>query len=120
MAMQGDAQPARAPIASNPVVTLEGTIQKVQIDRGQGMPYLEVQSGEKTTKVYLGSMRYLMQQNFNPKAGTPASIKGYQMNSDVIAITVSLPRENKMLRLRDENGFPVWGGGRMGRGRRGW
>jgi hypothetical protein len=107
------AQPQRAPIASNPVVTIEGKIQKVQIDRGQGMPFLELQSGEKTFKVYLGSIRYLMEQNFNPKAGTQASVKGYQSDSDITAITVTLAGEKKTLRLRDDNGYPLWRGGMM-------
>jgi hypothetical protein len=103
---------AQPPIASNPVVTVEGTIQKVQLAQGQGMPYLEVESGGVVTKVYLGSMRYLMEQNFNPKAGTQVTVKGYKTNPDVIAIEVTIPSGKKTLKLRDEKGWPLWRGGR--------
>jgi hypothetical protein len=58
-------------------------------------------------------MRYLMEQNFNPKAGMEVSVRGYQGDKSVIAISVAA--DGKVLRLRDENGRPVWMGGR-GRG----
>lgn len=107
---------AQPPIASSPVVTVEGTIQKVQLAQGQGMPYLEVESGGAVTKVYLGSIRYLMEQNFNPKAGTQVTVKGYKTNPDVIAIEVTIPSEKKTLKLRDEKGWPLWRGGRRAPG----
>jgi hypothetical protein len=107
----------RAPVASNPLVDLKGKIAKVQVAPGQGMPYVEVTDGEKTTKVYLGSMRYLMQNNFNPKAGDSIEVKGYKVSDDVMASTVTLNGGDKTLRLRDENGRPVWMGGRFGQGR---
>jgi hypothetical protein len=112
-AAQNVAQPA---IASNPVVTVEGKIQKVQIARGQGMPFIELQSVEGTIKVYLGPVRFLMEQDFNPKAGMQISVKGYNMNPDVVAISVTIPAEKKTLKLRDDKGWPVWRGGVMGHG----
>jgi hypothetical protein len=63
------------------------------------------------TTVILGSMRYLMEQNFNPKAGVQAQVKGYKLPATVIAIEVRLPAENLTLKLRDENGWPLWRGG---------
>ena len=103
-----------APVASNPVVQINGKVLKTQIVPGQGMPYMEVEQGGQTTKVLLGSMRYLMQQNFNPKPGDPVIVKGYRTSSEVVAITVTLGGPE--LRLRDDSGWPVWGGrGRMGR-----
>jgi hypothetical protein len=111
------AQPNRSPIASNPIVTFDGKIRKVQIAPGQGTPFLEVQSEDQVTKVYLGSMRYLMEQNFNPQAGDAVNVKGYKMNPDVVAISVTLTANKRTLKLRDENGWPVWGRGMMVRGR---
>jgi hypothetical protein len=105
------AQPVRPPIASNPVVAIEGKVLKVQIAQGQGMPFLELASGDQTTRIYLGAMRYLMEQNFNPKAGTRITVQGYKMNSDVVAISVTIPAERRTLKLRDSNGFPLWRGG---------
>lgn len=110
------AQPSQPPIASNPVVTVEGKIQKVQIAQGQGMPYIELLSGESVFKVYLGPVRFLMEQDFNPKAGMQVTVKGYKMNPDLVAISVTVPSEKKTLKLRDDKGWPVWRGGMMGRG----
>jgi exonuclease VII large subunit len=105
-------------IASNPKVEVKGRIQKVQLAQGRGMPYLEVKTGETITQVTLGSMRYLMEQDFNPKAGDEVVVKGYKGQSDVVAISVTLRGEGKVLHLRDENGWPLWQGGRFGRGGR--
>ncbi len=106
---------AAAPVASNPIVQIKGKILKTQIAAGQGMPYLEVDQNGRTVKVLLGSMRYLLQQNFNPKAGDEVSVKGYQTADEVVAITVT-PTGGSELKLRDDSGWPVWGGrGRMGR-----
>jgi hypothetical protein len=104
----------KAPIASNPVVDLKGKIARVQIARGQGMPFLEVKSGDKTSKVFLGAMPYLMAQGFNPKVDEDAEIKAYKTTDDFIAISVTLPGQNKTLKFRDEKGFPLWRGGMRG------
>lgn len=98
-----------APVKGAPVVDFKGTVERVEIARGRGMPSLEVRKGEETVRVFLGSMRYLMEQNFNPKAGAEVAIKGYQLEKSVVAITVTAG--GKVLRLRDENGRPVWMGG---------
>lgn len=106
---------AQAPIASNPVVELKGKITNVQIAPGQGMPFLEMEGDGGTTKVLLGSMRYLMRQNFSPKAGDEVVVKGYKTTDQVVASSVTLAGANKTLKLRDEKGRPVWMGGRHGR-----
>lgn len=106
---------AGAPIANGPVMEIKGKIEKIQIAPGEGMPFLQVKNGSQTTKVYLGSMRYLMEQDFKPKAGDEVAVKGYRMNSDIVAITVD--HDGKLLRLRDDKGFPLWRGGPHGRGR---
>jgi hypothetical protein len=108
----------QAPIAGNPKVELKGRIKSVQVVRGQGTPWLEVEAAGATTRVSLGSMRYLMEQGFNPKAGEEVVVKGYKLNGDVVAISVALPAEGKVLQLRDQSGWPLWMGGRYGRGAR--
>jgi hypothetical protein len=105
----------RPPIAGNPVVDVKGTIEKVQIVPGQGMPFLDVNTPKGQVKVFLGSMRYLMQENFNPKAGEPVEARGYRLDDTrVVGIRVELPASKKTLRLRDEHGWPLWMGGRRG------
>jgi hypothetical protein len=112
------AQPSRMqpPMAGGSKVELKGKIEKIQLAMGQGMPYLEVRTTEKTVRVLLGSMRYLMEQDFNPKAGDEVAVTGYKVNDGLVAITVTLPATGKVLKLRDEAGRPVWMGGRRGPG----
>jgi hypothetical protein len=78
------------------------------------MPYLEVRTTDKSVRVVLGSMRYLMEQDFNPKAGDEVAVTGYKVDDSVVAITVTLPASGRVLKLRDEAGWPVWMGGRRG------
>ncbi len=113
---------AKAPPAftAAPVVKVEGKIIRVQVVRGQGMPFLDVEIDGKSAKVYLGSMRYLMQNNFNPKAGERIKVTGFRRAEDIIATSVTLIPENKTLRLRDEDGRPLWQCGRRGGRRYGW
>jgi len=106
-----------SPITGNPIVEIKGTIRTVSVTPGQGMPYLELTHGKETTRVVLGSMRYLMAENFNPKAGEPAEVRGYKVGDQVTAITVTLPKQKTTLKLRDEEGRPLWRGGPGGRRR---
>ena len=103
---------SRRTLAGSPQVELKGRIEKIQVAQGQGMPCLEVRSAGKTTRVILGSVRYLMEQDFNPKAGDDVVVKGYKVNDDVVAIRVALPARGKVLKLRDADGRPVWRKGR--------
>jgi hypothetical protein len=59
-------------------------------------------------------MRYLMEQKFNPKVGDTVEVKGYSVKNqnqeeEIVAIQVKLGGQT--LKLRDENGWPVWRGG---------
>ena len=104
----------KAPIAGSPVVDLKGKITRVQITPGGGMPFIEVKVGDKTSKVHLGSMPYLMSQGFSPKVDDEAEVKAYKMNDEFVGISVTLPKQNKTLKLRDDNGLPLWRGGVRG------
>lgn len=120
-AMANQQSEASAPIASNPVVEFTGEISQVQLGPGPGMSSLEVRHGTEKTKVYLGPVRYLIAENFNPKAGDPIEVKGYKQGDAVIAIQATLTKEKKTLEFRDAKGWPLWRGGpwRGGRGRMG-
>jgi hypothetical protein len=110
----GQADPAQPALASSPKVEVKGVIEKVQIAPGQGMPFLELKGEKGTQRVMLGSMRYLLEQNFNPTAGSTALVKGFQVGDAVIARSVEIPAEKITIQLRDENGVPLWRGGRYG------
>ena len=101
----------KAPIAGKPIVNLKGQIARVDaFGRCEGMPAIIVVGDGTSTTVVLGSMRYLMEQNFNPKAGALVEIRGYKLPDIVVAIEVRLPASNVTLNLRDENGWPLWRG----------
>ena len=103
---------AMPPWSKNQKVEVKGTIQRVQVTPGQGMPYLELMKDKRVQRVMLGSMRYLMEHNFNPKAGQVATVKGFLVDESIIAQSVSIPAEKVTIQLRDDNGVPLW---RMGR-----
>ena len=106
------ADQTKAPIAGNPIVNISGRITRVDASRpGEGMPGIVVNVEGTSTNVLLGSMRYLMEHDFNPKAGAEVQVKGYKLPASVVAIEVRLPAENVSLKLRDENGWPLWRGG---------
>ena len=106
--------PVKCPVAANPTVELKGKVQRVHLAMGQGTPSVDVEASGKVTRVLLGAMHYLLEKDFNPKVGMDIEVKGYQTVSEVTAIQVNLPGVRKSIRLRDENGWPVWRRGRSG------
>jgi hypothetical protein len=105
---------AQSPAASYPVVEFDGTIAQVLAVGQQGNPpSLEVKTHDgKSVRVVLGSVRYLIEHNFNPKAGTLVHVNGFKTEEEVIAREVTLVRQKRTLRLRDEDGWPLWRFGR--------
>ena len=101
-----------AALAGKPVIEVAGRIGKVGIAYGQGTPSLELKTADgKLWKVWLGSMRYLVEQNFNPKAGQQASARGFETaEGELVAISVTLTEGKQTIRLRDEQGRPLWRG----------
>lgn len=117
----------QAPIASRPVVELEGVITSMQISqhrmrsRGQHSPVLEMKtkSGD-VVKVRIGPMRFLMEQSFSPEVGDEIELKAFSMTDkneapEVVAISVKLPKKEQEITLRSEEGYPLWSGRRHGR-----
>jgi hypothetical protein len=104
-----------APLAWQPdagtKVEVRGTIEKVQIVAGQGSPSLQLKCDKATYRVTLGSMRYLMEKNFNPKSGQTAVVRGVLNGDTLMAYSVELPADKLVLPLRDEQGMPLWRGG---------
>jgi hypothetical protein len=78
------------------------------------MPHLELRDRDGLHRVVLGSMRYLIEQDFNPRAGAEAVVRGFKSAGDILAIEVQIPSQKISIRLRNEDGTPVWR--RRGRG----
>jgi hypothetical protein len=98
-----------APIAGSPMVEIKGKVSKVRISPGKGTPSVTVRTGSEEQEIWLGSMRYLMAQDFNPKVDDEIVVKAYKAPNGLIAATVTLG--NKTVRLRDDQGRPMWRGG---------
>ncbi len=81
---------------------------------GSGMPQIEVKTGNATVVVMLGSMRYLMENNFAPKAGDEITVKGFRTGDTIVASRVELAR-GRPLELRDKDGRPLWRRGPAGK-----
>ncbi|MBK9167631.1 MAG: hypothetical protein IPM24_09230 [Bryobacterales bacterium] len=94
-------------------IEITGIVERVELVRGQGQPFLVVSVDGTPERVVLGSMRYLVEQDFKPKSGEQVVVKGIRHPSgDVIAITVTLGTEKRVLRLRSDDGRPLWTRGR--------
>ena len=105
------AQQAPPPAALS-VLEVRGTIHSVNLAPG-GMPSIVVNAADgRQWNVRLGSLRYLIARDFNPKAGESVLIRGFQQpGAGLVAISVECPQSRKKITLRDENGIPLWRGG---------
>lgn len=115
-AQPGPARPVTpAVLALSERVEIRGVVEKIDFAPGLGTPVLVLKSGGETVRVQLGSMRYLMEKDFNPKAGSMAIVKGFRVEGEIFARTVELPAEKKSVELRSDDGVPLWRMGRYGK-----
>lgn len=103
-------------LASAEKVESRGTVERLDLNPGQGFPTMLVKTGPRSVRVQLGSFRFLLEQGFNPKAGADVIVKGYRLSEDVVvARAVELPADRKTIVLRAEDGKPLWRMGRYGK-----
>ena len=105
---QNRLRPGHPALAGKPKVEIKGKIQRVDMTPGRGMPAILVESGSGTQRVVLGSMRYLIEQDFSPKAGDNVSVTGLRDGEDVYAVTVAT--DQRTIKVRQEDGTPAWTG----------
>lgn len=108
MCTTGAVLPAQPPFADAPQVEIHGFVKRT--DLTPGMPVLEVQTSKGIETVVLGSIRFLVERNFNPKPGVEVIVKGFASGGKIYARTVQIPSEKKVLELRDAQGYPLWRG----------
>ena len=98
--------------AAPKILEIHGTIASVNLVAGN-MPSITVNAeGGRRLTVRLGSIRYLIANDFNPKSGQSVIVRGFpQPGVDLVAISVELPKTRQKLPLRDEQGRPLWRGG---------
>lgn len=105
------AQPGPPPAALS-IVEVRGSITSVNLAPG-GMPSIVVSAANgRQWTVRLGSIRYLIARDFNPKAGQSVVVRGFeQRGADLFAMSVECVQTRQKITLRDEHGMPLWRGG---------
>lgn len=94
-------------------VRLRGTITKVETHTGKmgwNGTHLVVGFDAETLTVHVGPSKYLEQQGFSFTAGEQIEVTGSRIKfdgSDVL-IAREIKRAEKVLMLRNSQGFPVW------------
>ncbi|MGK7914887.1 MAG: hypothetical protein AB4038_04985 [Prochloraceae cyanobacterium] len=79
--------------------------------RGQGYGvHLLVKTAEKTIEIHLGPEWYLEEQNFSFEPGDRIEVKGSRITFSGIPslIAAEVKKADRVLRLRDPNGIPMW------------
>lgn len=99
-------------------VTLQGEVIRLSAGFGGGMPTLVVAAGGEEHQFVLGPFRNLQTQGFAAQAGDQVVVRGFACtgcpNPFAVVAVENLTR-GVTLTLRDEDGVPLWQGGRGGR-----
>jgi len=100
------------------VETLSGEILKVEYftpmrGMGQGV-HLQLKSDDKTLPVHLGPRWFLDNQDVEIKKGDQIKVKGSRItfNDKPAIVAAEIEKGDKILILRDDDGFPQWAGWR--------
>jgi len=109
----------------NTVDTVKGTVVKLEkIYPMRGMRYgihLILKTEKETISVHLGPGWYIENQDIKILKGDKIEVKGSRItyNNKTAIIAAEVKKSDSVLKLRDENGFPMWAGWRKDGGMRG-
>lgn len=105
------------------VETLKGEIVSVDtITAGRmdipGRVILNLKTAKETIRVYVGPEWYVKQQEVKLAAGDQVEVKGSRvmMEGRPYIIPNYVKKNDRVLKLRDDQGMPLWAGRGMGRG----
>ncbi|MBW1952009.1 MAG: DNA-binding protein [Deltaproteobacteria bacterium] len=111
------------------VTTVKGTVEKLETApsmgrRGRkGMQWQELvlKTDKETLNVHLGPVGYAREQGLEPKVGDVIEVTGSKITrgQKTILLASEIKAGDKVLKLRDEQGFPLWRGWRCGHPRQG-
>ena len=102
------------------VETLQGKVLSVEkATLGQGRSYgvhLKLQTDKETISVHLGPSWYIEKQTPHIEANDTITVTGSRVTVDEkpAIIAAQVKKGNEILKLRDENGIPVWRRGARG------
>jgi len=107
------------------VTTVKGTVESLETlpimgPRGaKGMEWqgLVLKTDKETLNVHLGPVGYASQQGVEPKVGDTIEVTGSKITrgQQTILLAAEVKAQDKVLKLRDEQGFPLWRGWRCGK-----
>lgn len=103
--------PSRVETLSGEVVSVEQITPMKRMGAGIG---LKLNTGKETLIVHLGPTWYIERQDMKIAAGDKVEIKGVKaarMGQDIF-IAGEVKKGDDVLKLRDENGIPLWAGAR--------
>lgn len=100
------------------VETIKGEV--VSVDKTapmKGMSYgihLMLKTNKETVSIHLGPAWYFDKQNYVIKAKDKIEIRGSRItyNGKPAVIAAEVKKGSEVIKLRDENGYPVWSAGR--------
>jgi hypothetical protein len=97
------------------VVTIQGEVVSVDTFMSKGMSpgvHVTLKTSEETLSVHLGPEWYISGLDMKFVPGDIIEVMGSRITFEgkpaIIAIQVT--KDSEVLRLRDEDGFPAWGG----------
>jgi hypothetical protein len=102
------------------VEMLQGKVLSVEkATRGKGRSYgvhLTLQTDKETISVHLGPSWYIEKQTPHIEANDTITVTGSRVTVDEkpAIIAAQVKKGNEILKLRDENGIPVWRRGARG------
>ena len=100
------------------VETIKGEVVSVdKIAPMKGMSYgihLMLKTNKETVSVHLGPTWYFDKNNYVVKAKDKIEVTGSKItyNGKPAVIAAEIKKGYEVIKLRDENGYPVWNGGR--------
>jgi hypothetical protein len=100
--------------------TVQGKVESVYLGPGQGSPHIEIVTDQgNKLDLWVAPFWYLSDQGFEIKAGDRLTVSMAKVNTSDGNRNVALElkqKDGKTVKLRDENGFPMW----MKGNRTGW
>jgi hypothetical protein len=100
------------------VETIKGEVVSIDtVTPMKGKSYgihLMVKTGKGTISIHVGPAWYFDKQNFVIRAKDKIKVRGSRITFDgkPAIIAAELKKGNEVIKLRDENGYPVWSGRR--------
>lgn len=90
-------------------IQVRGSIEKIQIVPAAGTPFLEIRTAGGREKILLGSLRYLMEQSFDPHAGDEVFVDGVRDAEAILALRIEIPARKIKVQLREPSTcMPMW------------